>query len=202
MEEVISKKEFDELIKMKGEVMGIAFVGDRFILKEEGEEGLKKLRDTLIGLGFPPEDAEDERVRMRKSYPMGWIAISLLAIKRLFDYDDKKFQEMGKFQVKFFPLVTRFFMKYFVSLERAAEEAPKIWRRYYTVGDFRVLESDKEKRYRISRLENFRLHPLSCQHLKGYLSGMIQMIVRSEVTCEETKCVHRGDEYHEFLFKW
>ena len=71
MEEVISKKEFDELIKIKGEVMGIAFVGDRFILKEEGEEGLKKLRDTLIGLGFPPEDAEDEQVRMRKSYPMG-----------------------------------------------------------------------------------------------------------------------------------
>ncbi|GAI52915.1 unnamed protein product, partial [marine sediment metagenome] len=31
---------------------------------------------------------------------------------------------------------------------------------------------------------------------------IIQMIVGSKVTSEETKCVHRGDEYHEFLLKW
>ena len=201
-EEIISKEEFDSLMKINGEVKGVAFMADAFILKEEGEEGLKRLYDVLEKLGFSKEDLDNPKQKYKKLYPMGWSAVSLLAIKRLFNYDNKKIEEMGRFQVKISSLIMRFFMKYFISLKDSIDEAPKIWRRYYTVGNLKVVECNEEKRYRIDRLENFNLHPLLCEYIKGYLSAMIQIIVKTEVSCEEVKCVHRGDKFHEFLMKW
>ncbi len=201
-EEIISKEEFNRFMEINGEVKGVAFMGDAFILKEEGEEGLKKLYDVIEKLGFPKEDLNNAKLKYKKLYPIGWVAVSLLAIKRLFNYDNEKFQEMGKFQVKTSPFVMRLFMKYFISLKSSINEAPKIWRRYYTVGNLSVVECDEEKRYRVDRLENFNLHPLLCEILKGYFSAMIQVIIKKEVSCEEIKCVHRGDKFHEFLMKW
>ncbi len=200
--EIISKEEFNRFMEINGEVKGVAFMADAFILKEEGEEGLKKLYDVIEELGFPKEDLENAKLKYKKLYPIGWAAVSLLAIKRLFNYDNEKFQEMGRFQAKTSPLVMRLFMKYFTSLKSSINEAPKIWRRYYTVGALSVVECDEKKRYRIDRLENFNLHPLLCEHLKGYFSAMIQIMVKKEVSCEEVKCVHRGDKFHEFLMKW
>ena len=93
-------------------------------------------------------------------------------------------------------------MKYFVSLEKIAKEAPKMWRRYHTVGDPKVVEFSEEKRYGILRVENFNLVPSYCQMVIGYLSSLIQIVVKASVTCKETKCTFRGDDYHEFLLKW
>jgi len=199
MEQVISKQEFDELMKLKGEVKGTGIkTHGKFILKEEGEEGLKKLEDTMAGLGYPIEFRE---VKATTLYPFGVEAVILLAIKRLFNYDDKKFQEMGRFHAKL-SLIIRLFMKYFVSLERVSKEGPEMWRRYFTLGDIEIVEIDEEKRHIIFRVRNFQFHPLHCQILRGSIPTIIQMIVGSKVTSEETKCVHRGDEYHEFLLKW
>lgn len=199
MEQVISKKEVDELMRLKGEVKGIGMkTHGQFILKEEGEEGLKKLEDAIAELGHPIKFRE---VKATTSYPFGIEAVVLLAIKRLFNYDDERFQEMGRFHTKM-SLIIRLFMKYFVSLEKVSKESSQMWRRYFTVGDFEIVEIDKEKRRIIFRVKNFQFHPLHCQILKGSISVIIQMIVGHKVTAEETKCIHRGDEYHEFLLKW
>ena len=49
MEEIISKEKLDELMKIKGEVKGIAMRENmNFILKEEGSEGVKKLENTVL----------------------------------------------------------------------------------------------------------------------------------------------------------
>ena len=124
-----------------------------------------------------------------------------MAIKRLFNYDDKKFQEMGKFHAKV-SLIIRLFMKYFVSLERMAKEGQKLWRRHFTIGELKVVEIDERGRRLAFRVENFKFHPLHCQILMGSLPTIIQMIIGKPVTCEEVKCLHRGGECHEFLIKW
>jgi hypothetical protein len=93
-------------------------------------------------------------------------------------------------------------MKYLVSLDKAVGVAPEMWRRYYTVGNLKVTRYDKKNRYVILRLENFRSVLMGCQILIGYFSCIIQMIINKKVTCKETKCVFRGDEYDEFLLKW
>lgn len=197
MEQIITKQEFDELMKIKGEARGLGFQTEaKFVLKEEGEEGLKRLEDQMAKLGYPYSE-----IKTMDFYPLGLLAVNMLVIKRLFNYDDKKFQEMGKFEAKS-SLIIRLFMKYFVSLERLAKETPKMWRKYYTVGDLKVPEINQEKRYIIIRIENFRLHPILCQILIGYFQSIVKMVLKDETTCEETKCVFRGDECHEFLMRW
>jgi hypothetical protein len=197
IEQIITKKEFDEFLKLKGEIRGLGFKTEaKFVLKEEGEEGLKRLEDQMAKFGYPYSE-----IKTMDFYPLGLLAVALVVIKRLFNYDDKKFQEMGKFEAKS-SLIIRLFMKYFVSLEKVAKEAPKMWRKYYTVGDLRVLKVDQEKRHIIIRIENFSLHPILCQILIGYFHSIVRMVLKGEITCEETKCVFRGDEYHEFSMKW
>jgi len=197
MEQIITKEEIKEFLKLKGEIRGIGFKTEaKFILEEEGEEGLKKLEDQMAKLGYPYNE-----IKTMDFYPVGLLAVALVVIKRLFNYDDKKFQEMGKFEAKS-SLIIRLFMKYFVSLERVAKEAPKMWRKYYTIGDLKVPEVNQEKRYIIIRIENFSLHPILCQVLIGYFLSIVKMVLKSEVVCEEAKCVFRGDECHEFLMRW
>ena len=194
----MTKEEIDELMKIEGAVRGQGILENiDFIREEKGEEGVKKLEDTMVQLGYP----EYREIKPMSFYPIGLNAATLVAIKRLFGFDEKKFQEMGRAESKV-SLFIRLFLKYFVSFERIAREAPKVWRKYSTVGNLKVVEYDKEKRYGILRVENYRLIPIQCHLFIGYFSNVIQMIIGKEATCEETKCVHRGDEYHEFLLKW
>ena len=199
MSEIFSKKEFDELMKIKGEVRGMGMKGHaEFILKEEGEEGLKKLEETITNLGYPIKYKE---MKLMAFYPVGLEAATLILIKRFFRYDDKKFQEMGKFGVKISFLV-RLFTRYFVSVEKFAKLAPDMWKKGGALGDFKIVEYDIPKKRLVLAIENFSLHPLYCQVFTGYFSKGLQMIIGKETTCEETKCTHRGDDYHEFLLKW
>lgn len=199
MESIISKEEIENLMKIKGEVKGTGIkTHGKFILKEEGEEGLKKLEGTMAELGYP---IEFRKIKATSPYPFGVEAVILIAIKKLFNYDDKKFNEMGKFHTKT-SLIIRLFMKYFVSLKKVSEEGPKMWKRYFTLGNLEVVEIDEEKRHIIFRVRNFQFHPLHCQILMGSIPTIIQMVVGKEVTSQETKCIYRGDEYHEFSLKW
>jgi hypothetical protein len=199
MEEIISKKEFDRLIKFNVEVRGNGLKNiANFILREKGEAGLREVSDAINQLGYK---LNYNTVRGMDFYPIGLVPISLLVTQKLFNFGNKEFQQMGELDAKFTSL-TRIFIKYFVSLDKAVKAAPTMWRTYNTAGDLRVTEYNKEKKYIILRIENFVLHPFHCQYLIGYFRGVIQMITGIKAVCQETKCVHRGDEYNEFLMKW
>jgi len=200
MQEIISKEEFNKLMSFKGEAKGTGLKSyAEFILKEEGERGLKRFEEALAKAGYLMKYQD---IKPTYLYPVGEWILFLLVAKRLFNYDDKKFQEMGIFQVKVSTLI-RFFMKYFVSIERASGALPKIWRQHFTIGDFSTVELNKEKKYIILKLENFvDYDPVECQLIIGVLIGSVQMILNSKVICEETKCSLRGDQHHEFILKW
>ncbi len=197
MEQIISKEELEEFKKIKGEVKGVALKENmEFILKEEGRGNLEKLEKILADFGCP---ITYKNLKEMIFYPLWYDAVLLTVIERLFNYDDKKFQEMGRFEPKI-SFIIRIFMKYFISLERAAREAPKIWRQTFTVGDLEVVKLDESSG--VLRLQNYRLVPVQCQVLKGYFASVLGMVVGGKVECEEIKCVFKGDEYHEFLLKW
>ena len=200
MEQIISKEEFDEIMKIKGEVRGISIknIAD-FVRREKGEEGLNKLEDTMAKLGYP---IKYKKIKTLKFYPLKWITISLIVIKKLFNFDDKKFQEIGRFTAKTPFTVRRFFMKPLFSTKIVKRETEKIWQKFFTVGSLRIKEFSEEKKYLILRVEDFHCHPLFCQAQIGLFSTISKMLLGTDVTCEETKCMHRGDDYHEFLVKW
>lgn len=199
MEQIISNKIAKELMELKGEVVGLGPKSDfEYVKHTIGKEAVKKLEKEMMNLGCP---LEYEKLKSMKFYPIGVQAIIVLAMKKIFNFDKKEFQKIGEFSSKM-PLIIRIFMKYLVSIETVTKEAPKMWRRYYTIGELKVAEFNKEKKYAIVRIENFRLTSILCETFKGYFCGIVQMVVKTPPTCKETKCVHRGDQYHEFLVKW
>ncbi len=199
MDRPISKEEFDELIRIKGKVRGVAFKTQaEFLIKQEGEKGLERLEEELRRLDYPFKLREAKSMEF---YPIGLVGIVQLIAKRMFGYDEKMMEKMGEFESKV-SFIMRLFISHFVSLDRVEKVVPEMWRKYYTVGDLEVTESDKQKRRAVLRLSNFKIHKVHCQDLVGYFTSVLQMVVKSRVNCEETKCVFNGDDYHEFLFKW
>ena len=200
--EEITKEEIDKLIETKTQARGVVFKTDtEYILGEKGEEGLKKLEEELEKLGHPIKYKE---IKSMEFYPAGLRALSLLAIKKTFGFDDKKIENMGLVATKK-SIIVKLFVRFFLSLERVFfKEAPRIWQKHWTAGELVPVELNEEKKYAILRLENFNLHPLYCSvYLQGYFAGILQMLIKSpKMTCQETKCSLKGDEYHEYLLKW
>lgn len=195
--EEIAKK----LMETKGEARGVTFKTDmEFILKEKGEEGLKKVEQELEKIGFP---IQYKTIKVMNFYPVGLRIISLLAIKKTFNFDEEKIKSIGFFATKV-SLIIKLFVKYFFSTERVFyKEAPKMWKKHYTISELTPVELNEEKKYAILRIEDFILHPLFCVYLGGYFCGIFQMLIKTnKINYQETKCPFRGDKYHEYLIKW
>ena len=199
MKQIISREEFDKLIKIKGEIRGMSLkIIASFIIREKGKEGLKKIEDTITGLGYP---IKYKNIKAMTFYPVGLEAITELALIRVFNFGKEEFKKLGEFAPKS-AIVVRLFMRYLFSMNSLINGIPKMWKIYYTVGSLKVAEFNEEERYMILKLENFRLHPAECQIYLGYFPAVIQMVVGKKATCKETKCVFEGNDHHEFLLEW
>jgi len=143
MEQIISKEELLELKQIKGETTGnsIKNTGE-FVFKKEGKEGLRRLEETMKAIGFPISYQE---IKATNYYPLNLLAVTFVVIKRLFKYDDNQFRSMGEFRAKV-SIILKILMKYLISLDKAAGEIPKMWRKFFTTGDAKVVELDKEQK--------------------------------------------------------
>jgi len=197
MEEIITKGELDKLMNIEGKGRGVLFkTASKFVLKEKGKKGLKKLEKTMKELGYPLNE-----IKTMDFYPAGLYASVLVIIQRLFDFEDEKFVEMGDFESKV-SIIVRLFTKFFGSAERAVQQVPKVWRAYFSFGRISVTEVDEEEGRATFKIDDFFLHPLHCCILRGYFPSVVQMVVGKKTSCQELKCIHEGDNYHEFKLTW
>ena len=171
MEEIISKEEINLLMHIKGEVREIALRNHKeFVLKEKGPEGLKKLEEAINSLeGI----TKQKKLKAWEFYPIGLEIIELLTIKRIFNFDDEKIKEIGAFGSKV-SFIIKLFFKYIGSIKLLAREAPKIWKKYYTIGGLVVKDINEEKQYITLNVKDFNIHPIHCLHLSGYFSSIIK----------------------------
>lgn len=82
------------------------------------------------------------------------------------------------------------------------EKAGEMWEKHYTVGKLECVEMNSEENFIRARLYDINLHPILCDYLIGYFSSVIKMGVGKDGKGEEIKCIHQGDDYHEFTIKW
>ncbi len=198
MKQIISKEEIDRLLKIKGKVIGAVIKNlQGFIIKEEGQRGLKKLEDTMEKLGYPMES----NVKSMSFYSLGREALLLVVVKKLFGYNNKKFQEVGAFESKR-AIIVETLIKYFISPRKAVKEASRFWRKYYTVGDLEVTDFNKKEKSLIIKIKNFNYTKEGCQIFMGFFPNVVRLVFGSKASCEEIKCIYKGDEAHEFLLKW
>jgi len=143
MDQELTKEVAKKLIEIKGKAGGVTLKIDaEYILKEKGEEGLKKLEEELEKLGYP---IKYKGIKTLGYYPAGLRALSLLVIKKVFNFDDEKIKEIGFFGTKI-SLIIKFFTRYVFSFQKVFfKEAPKIWREHWTIGEMAPVELNEEK---------------------------------------------------------
>lgn len=198
-EEKLNKELAQELKQAKGEIRGSCLKSDwdYFYLKK-GKGRIKEFEKRMAELGCP---LEYKKIKPMNFYPIGLDVVSVLVIKELLSLDDKEMEDFGASVVNF-SLLLKLFMRYFGSLALIAEQVPKMWKRHFTVGELQMTEFDEKERYLVLTLRKFKVHPIYCIIFRGYFSKITEMITRVPPVCQETKCLFKGDEYHEFLLKW
>ncbi|MBU4351324.1 hypothetical protein L6250_03830 [Candidatus Parcubacteria bacterium] len=200
MEAIISKEEIKKFMEMSGQVKGIFLITKaNYIRKCEGEEGVKKLEQAMTDFGYPLKYKE---IKPSTFYPIGLFMFHFTAINKLFNYDNKRFSEMGRAEAKDSSPMIRIFLSHFVSLERLAQVVPKMWGDQFSVGSLKTIKADRIERQFIVKLDDFPGDPYMCSSLVGYFSSIISMVVGNNVDCQETECLHKGGFCHEFLMVW
>lgn len=199
-----SKEEIKEIMKTPGKIKGTSFNGDlEYILEKKGEEGLKLVEKETARLGYP---IEYKKIKETEWYPVGLRVVSLTAILNTFNWGKKELTELAEAATKV-SFIVRLFMKYFVSTEKVFRASgPRMWKRYFNTGSLEAVDfkESKEGGYGIVRLTNFKLHPLYCLYLGHFFVGIGKLSEprAKEMWVKETKCVFRGDPYHEYLIEW
>lgn len=196
---MLTKKQIEDFKKLEGDVRGMAIKVDLdFVFEEKGKEGIQKVEKALARAGFP---IEYKKIKPMEFYPISLSAVLLTTIKETFNFNEKDLERWGASVVKF-SMLMKIFMKYFASLDLVTKQIPNIWRKHYTIGELEVFDYSEKKKFVILRLKNFKVHPVHCHIYKGYFSKTTEMIVKKKIKCEETKCMFKGDPYHEFLLTW
>lgn len=196
----VTDEDINKILNAEGEVRGVVFKTDRrFITDTAGEEGIKKVEAELEKMNCP-FNYEEEADNM-SFYPIGMRVLSIIAISKAFGLDKEGVIKMGSNAPKF-SLMIKFFMRYFLSPEKIMEKAGEMWEKHYTVGKLECVEMNSEENFIRARLYDINLHPILCDYLIGYFSSVIKMGVGKDGKGEEIKCIHQGDDYHEFTIKW
>jgi len=196
----ITQQEIKKLMEIEGKVIGAVFKTDaEYVREKKGPEGVKALEKATKELGYP---IEYDKIKNTEWYPIGLRVISLLAAKKAFNWGDKEIKEMGEFAPRY-SFVVKMLLKYFVSIKKVFETCSNYWPKHYSIGSLEAFEINEKEKYAITRLRDIKVHPILCAYITGYWSGITKFVVKSEkVNTEETKCVFKGDPYHEFITRW
>lgn len=194
----ITKEEIKKLMEIPGKVRGQVFLTDLGYVKEKkGEKGVELLKKKMKEWSIP---IDYDKAKPMEWYPVGFRAISLLAIKEVFGWGDKEIFDLGNNAPKY-SFIVKLLMKYFLSFKKSLKESPKYWEKHYTVGKLEAY--GPYEKYAIVRLKDFKIHPILCTLYEGYFLRIAQYVLKSKkITCEETKCMFKGDPYHEFVIRW
>jgi len=197
----ISPSEVKRLTETTGKVRGAVFQTDAEYVKEKkGKAGLILLERELKKINCP---INYESIKATAWYPLGLRIISLLMIKKAFNWTDKEIEKMGN-AAPAYSFIVRMLMKYFLSPQRTFKESSKYWEKHYTIGSLEAYKYSKEKEEYILRLKDFKVHPILCPYLTGYFFRMGQYVLPKggKISITESKCVFKGDPFHEFIMRW
>jgi len=200
MDKLSLKEEADRLMQVKGNVRGAVFqTHAAYIRQREGEKGLTAVERKMEELGYPIKFSEVE--------PLNWYSeahtiLVILVAKELFNWSDADIFDMGNTAPKY-SFIVKLLMKYFLSPRKTFEMTPKYWEKHYDFGKLEIGEFNEKEKYMSVRIKGYKTHPIVCIFHRGYFLRMCQYVIKSkDITMEETKCVFRGDPYHEYVARW
>ncbi len=197
---MFTKEEADRISQTKGQVRGTVFQTDaEYIKRKYGQEGLTKVKKQLEQLGYP---IEYENVKALNWHPLSRRVISFLVMKDIFQWQDADFRKMGNEAPKY-SFIVKLMIKFFISPRIAFSHAPDYWIKHYNVGILETTEFNEDNMNAVVRIKEFETHSIYCRYLEGYFQKLFQfMLPNKKVEIQETKCMLKGDAYHEFRVEW
>ena len=191
------KEEADKLMRIKGNTKGTEFLTlAKYIRQKYGEEKLHLLERKLKELGYP---LVFDEIKPIDWYKESLNVLAFIVAKNLFGWKD--LFEVGYDSPKL-SIGVQLFMK-FISPKRVFKEGSKTWSKFTDVGILEPYEYNEKEKYVIIRLRDFKLHPEMCRYYAGFLLRILQYTQKSkETSIEESKCMFKGDSYHEYVMRW
>lgn len=171
-----------------------------YVRTKAGDTGIRMVEDEISRHGFVMPDIPQLK-------DLDWISsvfptVYMLGAAKALRWDKNDIYEMGR-QIFAFGHPARFFIKYFLSPERTFRIAAKKWQQSYSFGTMEIIDTDIKRKRVVFRLIDFKKHPITCLYLQGIFTKIVEMATGSDKTSiTETKCVFRGDPYHEYSISW
>lgn len=191
------EEKLNELLEKEGEVRGEVILSHlEYIKRKQSQEGINRLQKTF--------DELDYSIDPDKIKGMEWVKTSLsitilLLAKSLFDWSNKDIVVMGEFAPKYL-MINRFFLNDLNSPERLTSIINEYWKKVSKVGTMDVADSGDG--FAKINLSSYEFHPVGCLFIAGYIKSVFSLTVKNKVSIKETKCIHRGDNVHQFLVEW
>jgi hypothetical protein len=201
VEEKDLKELADEIMKQEGNVKGEVFhTHFSYIHYKEGEAGIQKLEDKLAELGYPLKFKE---VKTDQWYKEALSALVIVLAKELFNWSEEDVFEMGNSAPKH-SFIVKMFVKHFISVKDVFERAEQYWSKHYDFGLLEKGEFNEEKKYITVKIKGYAMHELvTGPYMKGYITRIAQLSLKSsKIETEQTKNIHHGDPYNEYIIKW
>ena len=194
------KEEAAKLMQLEGNVRGEVFLDNAAYIKyREGEEGLILVEEKLAELGYPLKFTAFTSL---KWYPESLSVLVILVAKEIFNWSEDDLFEMGN-SVPKFSFIVKMLMGHFISPKKCFEESPKYWKSHFDFGELEAAEFNEKEKYLKVRVKGYKFHPFICACHAGYFLRIAQFVLQGEkITIKETKCIHKGDPYHEYLISW
>ncbi len=195
LEDFLARKK-DSSEKIRAEAVR---VNKNYILQKEGKEGFEKVKKRIKELGVEMDFEELDS----KTWEEDWKNSILVATaKEVFNWTEEDVFEMGRYGPR-----SSFFIKMvlqnFVSLDTVLNNASDYWKKHCNLGSLEVVDYNEEKKYVVIRIRDLLMHPVICVGRAGFLKGISEFVLKSSnTTIEETKCMHKGDDYHEYTIRW
>lgn len=199
---MFSQEEIEKIAQRKGDIRGVVFqtVAD-YVLKKWGAEGLDRVEKKLKEWGMP---FRYEEVRTLDWYPVGWGALSVLAVAEAFSLDELGVKNMGS-SVPKISLVVKLLFKFFLDIEKFARQLPGYWAKHYTIGSVEVAKIDKKNKEIILYLKGAAFHPLLCKYIEGYIEKAVELArpTGSVIAAKELQCTFKDNTpYEVYQIKW
>ena len=194
----VNNEEINEIVSNSGKVRGAALCTDaEYIQQREGEEMLQRIEVVTSEMGYP---IEYSKVKGMAWYPVGLRTVSLLAIKKALGWDDEQLREMSSSAPKY-SVITKFMLRYFVSVETLAEKLQTYWRHNYDKGSLRGIVIGRSA---FLCLSDFLLHPILSTYLQGYFVGVLGMVIGKDnlIRVRRTDRWHANNKCYDFILRW
>lgn len=168
-----------------------------YVLKKKGSEGVALVESKTKEVGYPMKMTEINRSEW---YPVGTEVLLVLCIKEVFDWSERDVFDMGA-NIPKLSVIMKLFIRFLIGTKKVFQESPRHWVQNYDFGRINPVEI-KDKDYLVIRVEDYDVHPISCIYNAGYIIGVARMAEGDNFEIKETKCVHKGDDFHEYLLRW